>query len=211
MKRQCLFMDNIFFFEKLIYIWLEDILVLLFGMLMIFFGIILFCQVGVLIGGMVGMVFLIYYVIYLLFGVVFFVINLLFYWFFVWWMGVVFMLKIFCVVGLVFLFFDLYGYFIYVDCLNFYYVIFFGNIMVGIGFVVLFCYKVSFGGVNILVFYLQDKSGICVGKFQMVVDVCIVIVLLWVVSLLMLLVFIFGVVILNLIIVMNYCFGCYVV
>jgi uncharacterized membrane-anchored protein YitT (DUF2179 family) len=46
--------------------------------------------------------------------------------------------------------------------------------MVGIGFVVLFRHKASLGGVNILALYLQDKSGIRAGKFQMVVDACIV-------------------------------------
>jgi uncharacterized membrane-anchored protein YitT (DUF2179 family) len=45
--------------------------------------------------------------------------------------------------------------------------------MVGIGFVVLFRHKASLGGVNILALYLQDKSGIRAGKFQMVVDACI--------------------------------------
>ncbi|MCP5821579.1 YitT family protein, partial [Klebsiella pneumoniae] len=83
-----------------------------------------------------------------------------------------------------------------------YYATLFGNIMVGIGFVVLFRHKASLGGVNILALYLQDKSGIRAGKFQMVVDACIVTASLWVVSLPMLLVSVLGAVILNSIIAM---------
>ncbi|MDU2543669.1 MAG: YitT family protein, partial [Klebsiella sp.] len=126
-------------------------------------------------------------------------------------MGAAFTLKTFCAVGLVSLFSDLHGYFIHVDRLNPYYATLFGNIMVGIGFVVLFRHKASLGGVNILALYLQDKSGIRAGKFQMVVDACIVTASLWVVSLPMLLVSILGAVILNSIIAMNHRPGRYAV
>ena len=84
-------------------------------------------------------------------------------------------------------------------------------IPLGIGFVVLFRHKASLGGVNILALYLQDKSGIRAGKFQMVVDACIVTASLWVVSLPMLLVSILGAVILNSIIAMNHRPGRYAV
>ena len=100
---------------------------------------------------------------------------------------------------------------IHVDRLNPYYATLFGNIMVGIGFVVLFRHKASLGGVNILALYLQDKSGIRAGKFQMVVDACIVTASLWVVSLPMLLVSVLGAVILNSIIAMNHRPGRYAV
>ena len=204
-------MDNILSPEKLTHTWLEDTLALLFGTLMISFGIILFRQAGALTGGTAGMAFLIHYATHLPFGVVFFVINLPFYWLSVRRMGAAFTKKTFCAVGLVSLFSDLHGYFIHVDRLNPYYATLFGNIMVGIGFVVLFRHKASLGGVNILALYLQDKSGIRAGKFQMVVDACIVTASLWVVSLPMLLVSILGAVILNSIIAMNHRPGRYAV
>ena len=181
-------MDNILSPEKLTHTWLEDTLALLFGTLMISFGIILFRQAGALTGGTAGMAFLIHYATHLPFGVVFFVINLPFYWLSVRRMGAAFTLKTFCAVGLVSLFSDLHGYFIHVDRLNPYYATLFGNIMVGIGFVVLFRHKV-----------------------QMVVDACIVTASLWVVSLPMLLVSILGAVILNSIIAMNHRPGRYAV
>ena len=84
---------------------------------------------------------MIHYATHLPFGVVFFAINLPFYWLSVRRMGAAFTLKTFCAVGLVSLFSDLHGYFIHVDRLNPYYATLFGNIMVGIGFVVLFRHK----------------------------------------------------------------------
>lgn len=105
------------------------------------------------------MAFLIHYATHLPFGVVFFAINLPFYWLSVRRMGAAFTLKTFCAVGLVSLFSDLHGYFIHVDRLNPYYATLFGNIMVGIGFVVLFRHKASLGGVNILALYLRDKAA----------------------------------------------------
>jgi uncharacterized membrane-anchored protein YitT (DUF2179 family) len=57
---------------------------------------------------------------------------------------------------------------------------------------------------NILALYLQEKSGIRAGKFQMVVDACIVTASLFVVSLPMLVVSVVGATLLNLIIAMNH-------
>ena len=51
-------MDNVLSPEKLTHTWLEDALALLFGTLMISFGIILFRQAGALTGGTAGMAFL---------------------------------------------------------------------------------------------------------------------------------------------------------
>lgn len=111
-------MDNVLSPEKLTHTWLEDALALLFGTLMISFGIILFRQAGALTGGTAGMAFLIHYATHLPFGVVFFAINLPFYWLSVRRMGAAFTLKTFCAVGLVSLLSDLHGYFIHVDRLN---------------------------------------------------------------------------------------------
>ena len=47
-------MDNVLSPEKLTHTWLEDALALLFGTLMISFGIILFRQAGALTGGTAG-------------------------------------------------------------------------------------------------------------------------------------------------------------
>jgi uncharacterized membrane-anchored protein YitT (DUF2179 family) len=73
-------MDNVLTPNKLAHSWLEDALALLFGTLMISFGIILFRQAGALTGGTAGIAFLIHYAAHVPFGVAFFAINLPFYW-----------------------------------------------------------------------------------------------------------------------------------
>lgn len=204
-------MDNILPSNNLSHSKLEDALALLFGTLMVSFGIILFRQAGALTGGTAGIAFLIHYATHVPFGIAFFAINLPFYWLSIRRMGMQFTLKTFCAVGLVSLFSDLHGRFIHFDHLNPYYATLFGNIVVGIGFVVLFRHKASLGGINILALYLQDKSGIRAGKFQMVVDASIVTASLFFVSLPMLITSIVGAVILNSIIAMNHRPGRYTV
>jgi uncharacterized membrane-anchored protein YitT (DUF2179 family) len=79
-----------------------------------------------------------------------------------------------------------------------------GNILIGLGFVILFRHRASLGGVNILALYLQDRCGIRAGKFQMGVDTCIVIASLSIVPLPTLLISIAGAFLINLIISMNH-------
>ena len=168
-------------------------------------------QSGALTGGTAGMAFLLHYVLHLSFGVAFFLINLPFYYLAIRRMGWRFTLKTFCAVALVSVFSDLHGHFIHIDRLDPFYATLFGNVIMGLGFIVLFRHKASLGGVNILALYLQDKSGIRAGKFQMVVDVIIVLASLFVVSIPMLVASIVGATILNLIIAMNHRPGRYAV
>ncbi len=105
----------------------------------------------------------------------------------------------------------LHSHFIQITSLDPVYATLFGSVLMGIGFIVLFRHKASLGGLNILALYLQDKCGIRAGKFQMVVDACIVSASLFVVSVPMLLASVLGAVILNLIIAMNHRPGRYAV
>lgn len=204
-------MDNVISSTPLSHSWLEDSLALLFGTLLVSFGVVLLRQAGALTGGTAGMAFLAHYLSKVPFGVAFFLLNLPFYYLSVRRMGMPFTLKTFCAVALVSLFSDLHSRFIHIDLLNPFYATLFGNIIMGIGFIVLFRHKASLGGVNILALYLQDRSGIRAGKFQMLVDACIVTASLFVVSLPMLLASIAGAIVLNLIIAMNHRPGRYAV
>lgn len=197
--------------SRLSHTWIEDSLALLFGTLLVSFGVVLLRQVGALTGGTAGMAFLVHYITHIPFGVAFFLLNLPFYYLSIKRMGRPFTLKTFCAVGLVSLFSGLHGQFIQISSLNPYYATLFGNIMMGVGFIVLFRHKASLGGINILALYLQDKSGIRAGKLMMAVDACVVTASLFVVSLPMLLASIAGAVILNLIIAMNHRPGRYAV
>ncbi|OSM98491.1 YitT family protein [Lonsdalea populi] len=204
-------MDNVISHDELSHTPIEDMLALLIGTLMVSFGIVLLRQSGALTGGTAGMAFLLHYVLDISFGVAFFLINLPFYYLAIRRMGWRFTLKTFCAVALVSVFSDLHGHFIHIDRLDPFYATLFGNMIMGLGFIVLFRHKASLGGINILALYLQDKSGIRAGKFQMVVDVIIVLASLFVVSIPMLVASIMGAAILNLIIAMNHRPGRYAV
>ncbi|PWC21701.1 hypothetical protein DDT52_05110 [Brenneria roseae subsp. roseae] len=204
-------MDNVITTEKLSHTLLEDILAMLIGTLMVSFGVILLRQAGALTGGTAGLAFLLHYLTQVSFGVAFFLLNLPFYYLAVRRMGWKFTVKTFCAVGLVSVFSDLHSLFIHFDRLNPFYATLFGNIIMGLGFIVLFRHKASLGGVNILALYLQDKYGLRAGKLQMGVDVVIVLASLFVVSIPMLIASILGATVLNLIIAMNHRPGRYTV
>lgn len=204
-------MDNVITTDKLSHTLLEDVLAILIGTLMVSFGVVLLRQSGALTGGTAGMAFLLHYLTHISFGTAFFLLNLPFYYLAIRRMGWRFTIKTFCAVALVSLFSDLHPLFIHMDKLNPVYATLFGSVIMGLGFIVLFRHKASLGGVNILALYLQDKYGIRAGKFQMGVDIVIVLASLFVVSIPMLIASILGATILNLIIAMNHRPGRYAV
>lgn len=189
----------------------EDIMAIVLGTLMVSFGVTLMKQAGALTGGTAGIAFLISYITHSTFGLAFFAINLPFYWLAVKRMGWAFTIKTFCAVGLVSLFSQLHPMFIHFSALDPFYATLFGNVVTGIGFIVLFRHKASLGGINILALWLQDRYGIRAGKLQMGVDTCVVLASLFVVSREMLVASIIGALILNLIIAMNHRPGRYFV
>ena len=152
----------------------EDALAIIIGTLMVSFGVVMLRQVGALTGGTAGMAFLAHYVTQISFGTAFFIINLPFYYLSFRRMGLQFTLKTFAAVALVSVFSDLHPLFVHFDHLQPFYATLFANVIMGIGFIVLFRHKASLGGVNILALFLQDKYGIRAGKLQMGVDCCIV-------------------------------------
>lgn len=204
-------MDNVVQPVKIPHTLIEDALALLFGTLMVSFGVTLLKSAGALTGGTAGIAFLLSYLTHASFGLAFFAINLPFYWLAVKRMGWAFTLKTFCAVGLVSLFSQLHPLFIHFSALEPFYATLFGNVIMGIGFIVLFRHKASLGGINILALWLQERYGIRAGKLQMAVDTCVVLASLFVVPLPMLAASIAGAVILNLIIGMNHRPGRYFV
>lgn len=182
----------------------EDALALLVGTLLVSFGVILLRDVGALTGGTAGLAFLIHYTTGLPFGLVFFAINVPFYYLAIRRMGWSFTVKTFCAVTLVSVFSGLQPLVMHIEQLQPFYAAGFGGVLIGLGMVVLFRHRASLGGVNILALYLQDGYGIRAGKFQMVVDLGILVASLFVVSLPMMLASILGAFVLNLIIAMNH-------
>lgn len=188
----------------------EDLLAIVISTLLISFAVILLRQAGALTGGTVGMAFLLHYLSGWSFGLLFFVINLPFYYLAMRRMGWRFTLKTFIAISLVSIFSDVHQQFIHIDLLQPVYATLFGSMMIGLGLIVLFRHRGSLGGVNILALYLQERYGIRAGKLQLVVDLCIVLASLYVVSMQMLLASIGGAIILNGIIAMNYRHGRYI-
>lgn len=197
-------MDTVVQPVKIPHTLLEDTLAILFGTLMVSFGVTLLKTAGALTGSTAGIAFLMSYLTQTSFGIAFFIINIPFYWLAVKRMGWPFTLKTFAAVGLVSLFSQLHPLFIHFSAINPFYATLFGNVIMGIGFIVLFRHKASLGGVNILALWLQDRYGIRAGKLQMGVDTCVVLASLFVVQLPMLAASIAGALILNLIIAMNH-------
>lgn len=183
---------------------LEDSLALVMGTLVISFGLLLLKEAHAVTGGISGIAFLVHYATGMRFGLALFLLNLPFYYFGYKRMGKTFVLKTFCAVGLLSLFVELNGHFVQIARIDAIYAATLGNVLIGLGFVILFRHRASLGGVNILALYLQDRYGIRAGTFQMTVDTGIVIASLAIVPLPTLLISIAGAFLINLIIAMNH-------
>lgn len=183
---------------------LEDLTALLLGAFIVSFGASLLKQAGALTGGIAGLAFLVHYACGVKFGVAFFLLNVPFYWLAFRRMGRAFVLKTFATISLVSVFTELHPRFIDIAQLNPFYAAVFANILMGLGFVVLFRHQASLGGASILALYLQDRCGIRAGRLLMGVDGVIVLASLFLVSLPLLAASIVGVLILNQLIAMNH-------
>jgi uncharacterized membrane-anchored protein YitT (DUF2179 family) len=183
---------------------LEDVLALCVGSVVVSFGLVLLKAGQVLTGGTAGLAFLLHYGTGLSFGLLFFVLNLPFYYLAFRRMGRAFVLKTFAAVGLVSLCSEWHPHWLEIAAIAPFYAAILGNMLMALGFLVLFRHKASLGGVNILALYLQDRHGIRAGKVQMAVDVLIIVAALTVVSLSALLASVVGALVLNLMIAMNH-------
>ena len=182
----------------------EDVFALVIATVLVSFGVLLLRQAGVMTGGTAGIALLIHYSFALPFGAVFFALNLPFYYLSLRRMGWLFTLKTFCAVGLVSFFSDQHAVFIHIDQLQPFYAAVLGNLILGVGFLILFRHKASLGGVNILALYLQDRYGFKAGWLQMGIDIGVLLASLTFISLPILACSILGAVLLNFIIAQNH-------
>lgn len=153
---------------------LEDFMAISVAAVLLSFGIALFSDMNFLIGGTAGMAFLTQYATGFSFGQVFFVINLPFYALAFWKLGKVFTLKTFITVFLVSLFSDFVPKLFEFGDINPIYGAALGGFLIGTGLLMLFRHKASLGGLNIVSIYLQKFHKINAGRFQMCVDVLII-------------------------------------
>ena len=171
----------------------EDFFAIVIGTSMVSFGVILLKQAGALTGSIAGLAFLLHYLL-----------NLPFYYLAIRRMGWPFTIKTFSAVVCVSVFSEWHPLFIHIDLLNPFYAAIFGNILMGVGFIVLFRHKMSLGGVNVLALYLQDRGIIKAGKLQMIIDTFVLFASFFIVSKEMMLASLVGAFIMNMIITINH-------
>lgn len=183
---------------------LEDIQAIVLGTLIIALGVNLYTHTGLLTGGSAGLAFLMQYSTALTFGQAFFLINLPFYALAIIHFGWEFTIKTFVSVFCLSVFADVTPMLITFEAVNPFYASVAGGFLMGVGFLMLFRHNASLGGLNILARYLAEKYGISMGKFQMAVDCCIVLLSVFVVDLMLILISVIGAIALNMIIAVNH-------
>lgn len=188
---------------------LEDALALLTATPLVALGITFYSQAELLTGSTAGLAFLIKYLTEWGFGPVFFLLNLPFYLLAYLQMGWKFTLRTFCAVGLVSVFTEITPLWINIEYINPIYAATLGGMCLGLGILLLFRHRASLGGVNILALYLQDRFNIRAGKFQMGVDLVIVMLAIMVLPLDKVLLSITGAAVLNMILTLNHKQGRY--
>ena len=160
----------------------DDVQAILLASLFMSFGVALFTQQEFLIGGTAGVAFLGSYASSWSFGQLFFVINIPFYGLALWRLGWFFTLKTFVTVGLVSILSDWIPQWIVISSSIPLFAAIFGGSMMGAGLLMLFRHKASLGGLNILSLYLSKYHNVNAGRFQMVVDVVIIILAIYIVD-----------------------------
>lgn len=160
----------------------DDVQAILLASLFMSFGVALFTQQEFLIGGTAGVAFLGSYASSWSFGQLFFVINIPFYGLALWRLGWFFTLKTFFAVGLVSILSDWIPQWIVIDSSIPLFAAIFGGSMMGAGLLMLFRHKASLGGLNILSLYLSKYHNVNAGRFQMVMDVIIIILAIYIVD-----------------------------
>lgn len=183
---------------------LEDFLALLTGTFMISFALMLMKSAGIMTGGTVGLSLLIHYISNWQFSIIFFVLNIPFYYLAYKRMGMQLVIKTFMAVALLSFFSFINPKFIQLEDLNPIYASILSNILVGVGMLILFRHRSSLGGVNLLALFMQSHYKIPAGKFQLGLDLSILLMSAFFVDLKLLLISVLGSIVLNVVITFNH-------
>lgn len=183
---------------------IEDVIALVTGALFIALGIYLFQLCGFLTGGTAGLALVLASVSPFSFGQIFFVINLPFYYLAWTRMGKRFTMNTLMSVTFVSLVVDNFDVVLQVESVEPIFSAVFGGFLIGTGMLIMFRHVSSLGGVGILAKYIQDTTGFSAGKFQMAVDVVIVLVGFFLVTPWVLALSILGAAALNMVIAINH-------
>ncbi|WP_084398627.1 YitT family protein [Henriciella aquimarina] len=184
--------------------WYEDLQALLLGTLLLSFGVTLYSKAMLITGGVAGTSLLVEFATSLTFGPVFFVLNLPFFALSILRMGWGFSIRTLISIALISGLTRLIPLWIDVSSLNPAFAAVMGAAMMGIGLVVLLRHRAGIGGVTILSQFLQDKGIIRAGLFQLIVDLAILVVALFMLPLKLVALSIVGAFVLNLTVAINH-------
>ena len=187
----------------------ENVLGVLTGVFLASFGLFLLTESGAVSGGTAGLALLLSYATSWTFGVLFLAVNLPFFVLAVWKKGWAFTLRTVLTVSMLSAFSYLHPVVFRIDDLDPVYGTLGGNLLVGVGLLILFRHGASLGGINILALVLQERLGLRTGYVQMAFDVLIVALSLTVVAWPVVLLSALGAVVLNLVLAMNHKEGRY--
>ena len=151
----------------------DDAQALVTGTLFIALGLMLFRQAGLMTGGTAGIALIAHYASGWRFGVLFFVINLPFYWLAWRRMGRRFAIKTFAAVALLALLSEQLPSLLAIDRVEPLFAALAGGLLIGAGFLILFRHRASLGGLNVLVLWLQERTGWRAGYLQLALDLTI--------------------------------------
>ncbi|WP_374947102.1 YitT family protein [Agreia sp.] len=189
----------------------EDILAILTGTITTSLGIFLLKSAGAVTGGTAGASLLVSYVTALPFPVLFLLVNAPFFALALWKKGVAFTVRTLITVGLVSLFSSIIPSLVSFEHLDAVYGILVGNLLAGVGMLILFRHGSSLGGFNVLALLVQEKLGWRAGYVQMSLDVIVVLVSFAVVSPWVVLLSALGAAVLSIVLVLNHRPGRYAV
>ncbi|WP_205910094.1 YitT family protein [Rhizobium rhizophilum] len=151
----------------------EDVLAMISGTMFVSLGTLIYTETMLTVGSSAGLALLLSYVSGWGFGLIFFIVNLPFYILAVKRMGWAFTLRTFTAVALVSILSKLNSQWIDFSHLDPLYATVIGGGLIGTGLLMLFRHRTGLGGINILAMYLQEKTGLRAGYFQLGVDLAI--------------------------------------
>jgi uncharacterized membrane-anchored protein YitT (DUF2179 family) len=151
----------------------EDVLAMISGTMFVSLGTLIYTETMLTVGSSAGLALLLSYVSGWGFGLIFFIVNLPFYILAVKRMGWAFTFRTFTAVALVSILSKLNSQWIDFSHLDPLYATVIGGGLIGTGLLMLFRHRTGLGGINILAMYLQEKTGLRAGYFQLGVDLMI--------------------------------------
>lgn len=151
----------------------EDVFAITIGTALVSFGVFLYQQASLVLGGIAGVALILDYMTPLGFGVLFFAINLPFYLFGVGTLGWRYILRTFCAVTAMSVIVRILPQGVDVTHVHPLVASMMGGAMIGLGLLALFRHGAGLGGVNILVAFLQERFGLRAGYIQLGVDLVI--------------------------------------